>query len=988
MAELKPDFPVLLGRSIHYGRVVLVDDGGREAEEGELYITGLGVAVGYYRNAELTAKCFVQWNGERAYRTGDFGRQTPDGIMFLGRRDSFVKNRGFLINLEGDVEPAMSSFPMVKAAVALQHKGRLYGIVTPQIASEGLRDYLAERYSAFIIPDVVLSRDAFPSTTNGKIDRKALLEIIIAWENQAEVVEAGEILTSEDAVRKVFSETLGVPVLNINLSSSFRNLGGHSLAAIIAVATLRKLSFFITVPEVLQLDTVRAISSVVRTSDQTNSSGATDFDERSRELRDTILSDVLLEVDIEEVAPMTDMQARLVRTSIDLPSQNFVKVAMTFGHKDSQTLDVLRQSWSTVLQRHSIFRTSYLLSVDNGVQLVHRSCNLSWNEITVNEESWESACLEVEKSGPDYLATFDEKSLKSLSTFQIITIPGNRSRLFWTVHHSLIDGWSISHILSEVRAVSDGQVPQDFPPQFSEAALWIELAENKDREAAKAFWSRRLRDVTSNSRNIQVAQPSDRHQLLAQSERSLTVALKMADLNEFARALHVTLASVIYSAWAMLLARYAGADKVVFGAVLAGRNLPIPSVEKLAGPLMNSLPFTVEVDDAKSVKELLHTIFTSLCEIYEYQWSSNSLIQEATGTKGADFYESMLSLQYDFPRPSSDWQVIGSPKEITYSEVTEIPLTVIVDKEGGDLTLRFIYKRSHLGDGQIERLMNHFVNILKKLIQSPGSCLVHEMTTHMMGSSEVASRLNNSDHLELAYTGHRTLKEALESCAEQWKDYVAVRSTARHVTYRELDELANRAANNLILHVASGDVVCIISDGSVEWLLAILAVIKCGAAYCPIDIRLPAERQTLMLEASGCSIALYPTTSSIEESPVFPGVVAMAVDAILNEPLQRCDHLKRDVSPQDMVCLVFTSGSTGTPKGQLYVEAHLQASYSKQEYNYGTMGSYPYSNMNRLGSLQNQVNQMPSFFPLVSAVFRYHVSLFTHCAPFRLRWMR
>jgi acyl-CoA synthetase (AMP-forming)/AMP-acid ligase II len=108
----------------------------------------------------------------------------------------------------------------------------------------------------------------------------------------------------------------------------------------------------------------------------------------------------------------------------------------------------------------------------------------------------------------------------------------------------------------------------------------------------------------------------------------------------------------------------------------------------------------------------------------------------------------------------------------------------------------------------------------------------------------------------------------------------------------------------------------------------------------------------------------------------------------LNEPLQRCDRLKRDVSPQDMVCLVFTSGSTGTPKGQLYVEAHLQASYSKQEYNYGTMGSYPYSNMNRLGSLQNQVNQMPSFFPLVSAVFRYHVSLFTHCAPFRLRWMR
>jgi non-ribosomal peptide synthetase component F len=289
----------------------------------------------------------------------------------------------------------------------------------------------------------------------------------------------------------------------------------------------------------------------------------------------------------------------------------------------------------------------------------------------------------------------------------------------------------------------------------------------------------------------------------------------------------------------------------------------------------------------------------------------------------------MVSLQYDFPKPSSEWKIIGGPKDITYSEVTEVPLTVIVDQEGGNLALRFMYKRSHFSDSQVERLMNHFTNILEKLIQSPSTCSVQEATTHMMGTSEVASLLNNSKHLELAYTGPKTLKDALESCAKQWKDHVAVRSTVGQITYKELDELSNRVANKLVSHVTSGDVVCIFSDGSMEWVIAILAVVKCGAAYCPIDIRLPAERQTLMLEASACSIAFYPTTSSIKDSPVFPGVLAMAVDAVLDEPLQNRDRVERDVSPQDIVCLVFTSGSTGTPKGQYYTEVGLPNSYTK-----------------------------------------------------------
>jgi non-ribosomal peptide synthetase component F len=916
MAELKPNCPVLLGRSIHYGKVILVDEEGHEAEEGELYITGLGVAVGYYRNEELTAKSFVQWNGERAYRTGDFGRQTPDGIMFLGRRDSFVKNRGFLINLEGDVEPAMCSFPGVKTAVALHYKGRLYGIVSPEAASEGLREYLAERHSAFIIPDIVLSQDTFPSTANGKIDRKALLGVIVARECQAELVKAGDILSPEDAVQKVFSQTLGIPLLEIDLSSSFRGLGGHSLAAIIAAGTLRKLSFCITVPQILQFDTVGAIAVGMRSLDQVHPRDSKHFDRKSEDLQKAIVDDGYSEADIEEVAPMTDMQARLVRTSIESPSQNFVRISLTFQHKTPETLEILRESWATILRRHSIFRTSYLLSIGNGVQLVHKNCNLSWEETVATEETWESVCLAIEGSDSDQLVAFDEKSLSSLSKFQIITIPGDRSRLFWKVHHSLIDGWSASRILSELQSITNKEVEQSLPPQFSEVALCIEQAELESREVAKKFWSRTMQDFESNSL-FHTTQPSDHPLRSSTSERNMATRLKMADLSEFARSLHVTTASVIYSAWAMVLARYAGTEKVVFGAVIAGRNIPIPSIEKVVGPLMNSLPFMVKVNDSNSIEELLQDVFTSLCELFEYQWSSNSLIQEATGTKGTDFYETMISLQYDFPKVSSEWAVLGNPKDISYSEVTEVPLTVIVDQEDGDLALRFMYKRSHFGDDQVGRLMSHFVNILEKLIHSQSSRLVDEVMSEMMSCSETNSRINNSECLDLEYSGPRTLKDAFESASQQWGDLVAIRSVTRQLTYKELDALSNQVAHNLTSHVQSGDTVCIISDGSVEWVIAIIAVIKCGAAYCPIDINLPTERMTVMVGLSKCTIALYPSNSSIENAGVFSGVMALSLEALLESPLQLCAPLNQDPSPSHVACLVFTSGSTGTPKGKI-----------------------------------------------------------------------
>lgn len=143
MRELVAGLPITIGYPIPYSTVSLLDAEGLESLEGEICISGSGLALGYFGDPERTASSFVKLNGQKLYRTGDYGKHTKNGIRFCGRKDSMAKNRGFLINLEGDVEPALLSFEKVTRATACMVNGKLIAFVTPVEARDGLREYLS-----------------------------------------------------------------------------------------------------------------------------------------------------------------------------------------------------------------------------------------------------------------------------------------------------------------------------------------------------------------------------------------------------------------------------------------------------------------------------------------------------------------------------------------------------------------------------------------------------------------------------------------------------------------------------------------------------------------------------------------------------------------------------------------------------------------------------------------------------------------------------
>ncbi|KAE8391742.1 hypothetical protein BDV23DRAFT_182326 [Aspergillus alliaceus] len=231
---------VSFGELIPGVKVVLVNEEMKESNYGEVLISGPGLAAGYLNNPTLTAKKFVKWNGERFYRTGDLARRTEDGqLIWAGRSDSLVKNRGFLINLETEVEPAMQAYPQVNLAVAFQWRDRLVGCVQPSTVDvEELRKFMQSRADPFVIPDMIFAMNSFPLKVNSKTDRLALqaqLDEKLGQDDDpdesASLLET-DSLTAYDALRLAFSRCLQNRFRNMDRSSSFTRLGGNSLAAI------------------------------------------------------------------------------------------------------------------------------------------------------------------------------------------------------------------------------------------------------------------------------------------------------------------------------------------------------------------------------------------------------------------------------------------------------------------------------------------------------------------------------------------------------------------------------------------------------------------------------------------------------------------------------------------------------------------------------------------------------------------------------------
>ncbi|EWZ34065.1 nonribosomal peptide synthase GliP2 [Fusarium oxysporum Fo47] len=910
MGELKPGSPVTIGFPVSYSTVILLDSAGMESTEGEICISGLGLAWGYFRDTDRTNNAFFRRGEAMIYKTGDYGKWTENGLLFCGRRDGVVKNRGFLINLEADVEPALQSFGKVDRASAFMSQGRLVAFVTPVSAKEGLRDHLERTVSSFLVPDTIYSLDEFPTTGNGKVDRKGLMRMHELEQSSDTAIESG--LGPSEAVRRGLSYVLQLPTSRILQTSSFRQLGGHSLAAVMLVSVLRRMGFGINVARVLLLDTVETIAAAVKTlaDDSYAPFAPDDATERlMHEMRTT------LPLEGATLAPMADIQTRMLSGSVASPGLSFIKTSFTFHHPGKQDLSsILRDSWLRLCLRHEILRTSFVLSASNGVQVIAKEPGFSWEEEIAIESEWELVCRRKELLAVDDFVDFDVEDQASLSRVVLVVAPSKRTRFIWTVHHSLIDGWSMATLMRDFADCLENR-PIPAPPQFARVVQEIDRLRVESSDRAVSFWKGYLEGYTPVPR-LRVSPPTDVSDY-TQATLSRRLTTSVSELEAVAKdRFQVSPATLLYAAWGLLISRYSGTDRAVLGAVLSGRSLPIPGIENIVGPLINVLPLAIDTREDQPTHNFVQAAFRRLCDVLEFQWSPASLIQDGCGCNPAELFETLFASQYGFPESPWDSLAVSQPSDIRYLEATQVPLTVLLNGAEGHFDVQFIYRRSHFSNTVIQRMISHLDNLLTSLTTADPNTELRNVTRKMLEadrqyriSNEKPSQLDSSREVP------QNLVEAIENSIQAHADMYAVEAPTGSLTYREFGRLTEHIVACILQHNGRGNVICVVSDGSLLWLLAMIATVRAGAIYCPIDEKLPRVRKDYMIRNSGATLVLF-TKSSHE--PVCDGIPSLVMESIiasissssaLATPVSR-NHPSGD----DVACLIFTSGSTGLPK--------------------------------------------------------------------------
>ena len=881
----------------------LLLDGDKEADFGEICITGPGVGRGYFQNEKLTNEKFVYWQGERMYRTGDFAQRTEYGLEYQGRQDSFVKNRGFLVNLDSQVIPMLSNADGIKAATAFMHKGRLVSFITPEsIDASVLRETLSKQYDAFIIPDVIRALEFMPLTPNGKPDNRSLAQLLESENGSSNEggIDIQNLTGSKlEILKAAVSNTLSVPLSKIQDTSSFWELGGNSLAGLRVLSTIRTKGLRLALRALFDLPSLAAVSDAIE-----------DWEEDPE--GDSSLTQNPVNAAGHQIAPLTSLQKKMVQSGYKNPTANYILLKITMPHPGrAPDSDKLREAWSTVMQRHSIFRTAF--DQKEGNQEILPTLDIPWSKETVLEDQLEQAIVDRSEEVFRNISAFEQGDLfTALQLHHLITVPDVGSTLLALAHHIHADGWSFALILEEVRAALDGKALVE-PPQFTTVARAQERAQNNEK--GKAFWS----DLLKN----QAAQPELKLSRTAAESSvqkpgwtrrvKVDLGLRPADIETAARDLAVSEAALFYTAWGIVLSNYIATDNIVCGAVFSGRNIEVSDADQIVGPFLNTCPFPMDVSDERTIQETLTANYSRLLQMIDYQWSADEAMATISSDDINTMLQTILVMEYDLPSLSGECKAYPEAWTLDREDSMEFGLSVLIEQEDNFLTAKGLFNDSSFGKTAIVTMLEHFRNVLQSLISAKGTTV--KVVKDSMLSEQERQRLLPDPLLARPYDGPKTVKDAFEQSASRWPDAVAVESVTGSLTYLALDQASNRLAHHLQSTTKSTETVGVLTDGSLHWITAIISVIKSGRVCCPIDINLPESRKEVIIEQAGVTTLVAANDRCAQAISAKSGRNIISAPAFLESNNEVVSQLETTSQTKGVIYMVFTSGSTGVPKG-------------------------------------------------------------------------
>jgi amino acid adenylation domain-containing protein/FkbM family methyltransferase len=770
-------------------------------------------------------------------------------------------------------------------------------VLTPAL----LQKYLRDRLPQYMVPSAFVLMEKFPLTANGKLDRKSL-PIPTGKSVQPVRDFAPPSTETEKALAAIWTEVLRVEKAGLN--DDFFELGGHSLLAIKIISRLRD-AFEVDLPTqtLFEHPTIAGLARVL--ADSKNANRGAQHIERRKQTGPSLLSFSQEQLwFLDQLAPGS-------------PVYNVVDVIRIDGRYDA---DAMTRTLHELVRRHEILRTVFFYGDGRPMQSALPDIDFAFKEIDL------SFCSKQEKER-DWKRMVDEQGRQPFDLSQaplfrvaMVHLSPREHKLLLTIHHIIADEWSMQLIHREVgqlyQAFSQGRNSplSELPIQYADFVAWQRgWVQGEVLEAETAHWRKELAGAPT-----VLDLPTDKPRPAVQSFRGATeffeLPLELSErLKTLAREQQATLFMILEAGFAVLLNRYTGQDDILVGTPISGRTCR--ETEQLIGFFLNTVVLRAQFSERMSFRSLLQQVRQRAWSAYAHpDMPLEQLVAELAPERhaGQTPLFQVMFIMHDSEGVSEVSKVSGNQELATGT--SKFDLTLTLSETASGLQGLFEYSTDLFEAGTIRRMSAHFRTLLEAIARD-----LDQRISKMPMLTEPERRQLLTEWNDTAVVRQEkqlSLHRSIEEQSARTPERTALVFDEQEMTYRELNERADRLANHLrSLGVAPGALVGLLVERSLDMVVGLLGILKAGGAYVPLDPSFPEGRLSYMVEDSKMKVLV--THRGLDENLATRPSTIVRLDSDWSE-IEKASEVatnSAEVDGKELAYVLYTSGSTGKPKG-------------------------------------------------------------------------